>query len=377
MRGVPEPAVAYLDHAATSPLRPEAAAAMGPWLAGGFGNPSGSHRIARAARAAVDDARDVVAAGLGVAPSGVVFTGGGTEADNLALAAAAGRVAVVGAGEHHAVLHPARAWAAEVRTVGLDDRGLPDLDALEDALDADVAVVSLMLVNNEVGTTTPLAEVAECVRRRAPGALLHTDAVQAAPWLDLATAAAPADLVSISAHKFGGPQGVGALAVRDGVAVPALLHGGGQERERRPGTHNVAGIAGMAAALAAAARGRVEEAAAVGRLRDRLADGLLATVDGALETGDRSVKVPGNCHIRLPGVESEALLVLLDDAGVCASAGSACASGAIEPSHVLLAMGLSPEEAEGAVRLSLGWTSTDADVDRALEVVPAAVARLR
>ncbi len=376
--------LAYLDHAATTPLRPQALDAMLPWLTERFGNPSGAHAVARAARTAIDDARDLVADRLGFAPGGLVFTGGGTEADNLGVLGALGchrdgvaRAVVTGAAEHHAVLRPAAAAGVKHRVVPLDADGIIDLDALAAALDPEVAVVSVALVNSEVGTIAPLAEIAALVRRRAPLALLHTDAVQAVPWLDVARLAADADLVSISAHKFGGPQGVGALAVRDRVALTPLVHGGGQERERRSGTHNVAGIVGMAVALDVTVDRRMVEVPAAAARRDRLADGLLAAVPGTTETGNRERKVAGNCHVRFAGVESEALLLLLDDDGVCASAGSACASGAMEPSHVLTAMGISPADALTSVRFSLGHTSTDADVDGALKVVPAAVDRLR
>jgi len=238
-------------------------------------------------------------------------------------------------------------------------------------------VVSVMLANNEVGTIEPLAQVVQVVCERAPGAVVHTDAVQAFAWLDVATLAAPADLVAVSAHKFGGPKGVGALVVRDGVAVAQILHGGGQERDRRSGTHNVAGIVGMAAAMQATVAGRQATAERVGALRDRLVDGLVAAVPDSAETGDRAVKVAGNAHLSFAGVESEALLVLLDGAGVCASAGSACTSGAMEASHVLVAMGVDKDRALGSLRLSLGVTTTDADVDLALAAVPPAVARLR
>ncbi|MEO6120688.1 MAG: cysteine desulfurase family protein [Acidimicrobiales bacterium] len=370
---------AYLDHAATTPLRPEALEAMLPFLAEHFGNPSGAHAISRLARRAVDDARDVVAAGLGCAPGEVLFTGGGTEADNLALTGVVstrpGRV-LCSAVEHHAVLHTTTALRGT--TVAVHADGVIDLAALEEALDEgqDVSVVSVMLANNEVGTVQPLGEVVALVRARAPGAVVHTDAVQAFAWLDVATLGAGADLVAVSAHKFGGPKGVGALAVRRGVEMSPILHGGGQERGRRSGTHNVAAIAGMAAAMAATVAQRAAEVARVAVLRDRLADGLLTAVPGAVETGPRAGRVAGNCHLRFPGVESEALLILLDDAGVCAAAGSACASGALEPSHVLVAMGIPSADALGSLRLSLGTTTTDADVDLALKVVPDAVARL-
>src|SRR5580658_1958872 len=268
---------AYLDHAATTPLCPEASAAMLPWLTERFGNPSGSHTVARAARAAIDDARDIAAQALGVAPGGVIFTGGGTEADNLAIAGVIARhpgAVVCSAIEHHAVLHAARAATAGCRVVSVHPDGTVDLDRLADALDPTVTVVSVMLANNEVGTIQALAPIARLLRKRAPGAVLHTDAVQAFPWLDVAEAAARADLISVSAHKFGGPQGVGVLAVRGDLALAPLIHGGGQVRDRRSGTHNVAGIVGMAAAMQATIAQRDESVTRVQRLRDRLADDL-------------------------------------------------------------------------------------------------------
>jgi len=369
---------AYLDNAATTPLHPEALAAMLPFLGDRFGNPSGVHAVARDARTALEEARDVVAACLGARPGEVVFTGGGTEADNLAItgvhARRGGTVACV-ATEHHAVLHTCATLDGAVVPVRPD--GIVDLDALAAALDERTTVVSVMLANNEVGTVQPLADVAEVVRRVAPNAVIHTDAVQAFPWLDVASLAAPADLVAVSAHKFGGPKGVGALVVREGVDVAPVIHGGGQERDRRSGTHNLAGIAGMAAAMQVTVARRDATVARVRALRDRLADGLLAAVPDTRETGDRDTRVAGNCHLRFEGVESEALLILLDEAGVCASAGSACTSGAIEPSHVLTAMGIDAADALTSVRLSLGPTTTDDDVDLALKVLPEAIARLR
>jgi len=361
---------------------------MLPWLTERFGNPSGSHSVARAARAAIDDARDVAAACLGVEPGGIVFTGGGTEADNLAILGAVARAQEGRAGvvctaiEHHAVLHAARAASragegGPLSIVGVGTDGIIDLDALAAALSADTAVVSVMLANNEVGTIQPLADVARIVRRKAAKAVLHTDAVQAFAWLDVAALAAPADLVAVSAHKFGGPQGVGVLAVRGDVVLAPIIHGGGQERDTRSGTHNVAGIVGMAAAMQATVAGRAHDVSRVGALRDRLADGLLAAVAGASETGRRAAKIAGNCHLCFEGIESEALLVMLDEAGVCASAGSACASGAMEPSHVLAAMGIAKSQALGSLRMSLGAATTHDEVDVALKVVPDAIARLR
>jgi cysteine desulfurase len=375
---VPEP-ICYLDHAATTPLRPEARAAMLPWLGERFGNPSGAHRVARAARQAVDEARDAVAEVTGCRPGDVIFTSGGTEADNLAVAGVHGArpgPVLCSAVEHDAVLGPvARAGG---RTIPVDADGVVDLDALDALLTSDTTLVSVMVANNEVGAVQPVAEVAERVRRQAPGAAVHADAVQAAAWLPLADRLAGTDLVSLSSHKVGGPQGVGALVARRDTPLRPLVSGGGQERELRSGTHDVAGIVGFAAALWAAAAGRDATAAATRARRDRLADGLLAGIPGLVETGPaRPDRLPGTLHVCLPGVESEAALFLLDEAGVCASAASACASGAQQASHVLAAMGVPAERARGALRLSLGWTTTDADVDRALDAVPAAVGRLQ
>ena len=369
---------AYLDNAATTPMRPEAVEAMLPYLTDRFGNPSGSHAVSREAKKALEEARDVVAAALGAEPGEVVFTGGGTEADNLAIAGVViGRpgTVVCSAVEHHAVLHASHAFKCRVAPVGRD--GVLDLPALAARLDGDVSVVAVMLANNEVGTVQPLAEVVALAAERAPEAVVMTDAVQAFQWLDVARLAAGAGLVAVSGHKFGGPKGVGALVVRRGVRVRPILHGGGQERDRRSGTHNVAGIVAMAAAMQATVAEREATVARVGALRDRLADGLLAAIPGAVETGDRSRKIAGNCHLTFDGIESESLLLLLDAAGVYASAGSACTSGAVEPSHVLAAMGVPYERGLAALRLSLGTTTTGADVDLALGAVPAAVARLR
>ncbi|MBV8982619.1 MAG: cysteine desulfurase [Acidimicrobiia bacterium] len=369
----------YLDHAATTPMRPEAVEAMLPYFSERFGNASGSHAVAREARKALDEARDIVADCLGASPGEIVFTGGGTEADNLAIAgrhAARPGAAVCTAVEHHAVLHACEALP-DARIVPVRSDGVVDMDALAGVLDPSVSVVSVMLANNEVGTIQPLAEIAEVVRAAAPDAVLHTDAVQAFSWLDVVHAASPADLVAVSAHKFGGPKGVGALVVRNGITVEPIIRGGGQERDRRSGTYNVAGIVGMAAAMQATVAQRATTVERVAGLRDRLADGLLAAVPRSSETGRRVDKIAGNCHLCFEGVESEALLMLLDGAGVCAAAGSACQAGSVEPSHVLTAMGVPAGRAIGALRLSLGSTTTPADVDLALEVIPPAVERLR
>lgn len=367
----------YLDHAATTPMRPAAVEAMLPFFGERYANPSGSHRFARDARRAVDEARDLVAERLGVAPGEVIFTGCGTEADNTAIVGAlnGGGVAVCSAVEHHAVLHPIEQRGG--RVVGVDPTGHVALDQLADALGDDTAVVSVMTVNNEVGTVSDIAAIARVVRRHAPNALLHTDAVQAPAWVDLRHVAPHVDAMSFSAHKFGGPKGVGVLTLRDGLTLPALIEGGGQERERRSGTHNVSGIVAMSVALAETDDHRAAENERLAALRDRLVDELSDAVDGVRETVPRDVKVAGSAHVCIEGIESEAMLFMLDEAEVCASAASACASGAMEPSHVLAAMGIDRELAGGALRMSLGHTTDADDIDRALEAITDAVNRLR
>jgi cysteine desulfurase len=374
------PAITYLDHAASAPMRPEAVEAMLPYLTDCYANPSGSHRFSRQARRAIDESRDVVAAVVGCRPNEVVFTSGGTESDNMAVAGAVSRrtgIAVCPAVEHHAVLHVVEHLGG--RVVGVDRYGSVDLDQLAAVLDEepDVAVVSVMTVNNEVGTITDIQAVAAVVRRHAPDALLHTDAVQAASWIDLRTVTPHVDLLSLSAHKFGGPKGVGVLVERGGPKVDPLIVGGGQERERRSGTQNTAGIVATATALELTDAEREQENLRVASLRDRLVAGLQARVDGVVETVPPERKVAGSAHVCIEGVESEALLYLLDEADVCASAASACASGAMEPSHVLAAMGVPRDVALGALRLTLGHTTSTDDVDRAVDVIAGAIGRLR
>jgi cysteine desulfurase len=377
----------YLDNAASTPMRPEAIAAMMPFLAEHPGNPSGSHGAARVTKTALEEARETVAAACGAAPGDVVFTGSGSEADNLAVKGAAwarreraGLDGVVTTGiEHKAVLGASAALARRgfrVTTVGAHADGRVDLDALRDALDERTAVVSTMLVNNETGVVQPLAEIATLVRERAPQAVLHTDAVQAPQWLDLRRLAADADLLAISGHKFGGPKGVGALVVRGGVHLEPLVEGGGHEQGRRAGTHNVAGIVALATALATTDARRTEEVERITDLRDRLQTGLVRSVPQTVVTGDPAYRVGGVLHVAFPGIESETFLVALDQHGIYAASGSACSSGAIDPSHVLLAMGVAPERALSSVRFSLGYASSEADVDEALAVVPEVVDRL-
>jgi len=368
----------YLDHAATTPMRPEAVDAMLPFFNERYANPSGSHRFARSVRQSIDEARDVVAETIGCRPGEVVFTGCGTESDNAAISGVLrhqGGNAVCSAVEHHAVLNAVEHSGG--RVVGVDAAGRVNLDELAEWLDETVSVVSIMAVNNEVGTINPLAEVSDVVRSRAPHALLHTDAIQAPCWVDLRSIIPSVQLMALSAHKFGGPKGVGALIAREGSVFEPILQGGGQERDRRSGTHNVAGIVAMAEALRLTDADRDAECVRIEAMRNRLVDGLVESLDDVIETVPRHLKVAGSAHVCFADVESESLLYLLDEAGVCASAASACASGAMEPSHVLAAMGVDKRYATGALRMSLGRTTTDDDIDRALDVLVTSVRRLR
>jgi cysteine desulfurase len=372
----------YLDHNATTPLDPRVVDAMLPVLREGFGNPSSLHWYGQRARAAIEDARAQVAALLGAHPSEIVFTGSGTEADNMALrglvaAARAGRRTLLyTAIEHHAVVNTARALAEEgvpVAAVRAGRDGLVDLADLEAKLDASVAVVAVMLANNETGVVQPVAQVARLARAR--GALVHCDAVQAAGKLPLDVGALDVDTLALSAHKFYGPKGVGALWVRRGTRMKALLRGGSQERNRRAGTENVAGIVGMGRAAELAKDALAAESARVAALRDRLEAALLA-LPGAERNGGPP-RVPNTANVSFAGVEAESLLMALDLMGIAVSTGAACAAGAVEPSHVLRGMGLPMERVQGSLRFSLGRFTTEAAVDRAAAAVAEAVARQR
>lgn len=381
--------ITYLDHAATTTLRPEVAAAVESVHERQLGNPTGSHPLAQRARALLEDARDEVAAFLGRDPGEIVFTSGGTEAANLAVLGAAeaayrergDAVVLASAVEHPAVRESAKAagrMGIDVRELPVDAAGVIDRDALDRTLSSRCTLVAVMTANNETGVIQPLADVVESVRRRAPAACVFTDAVQAAPYVDLADVAVDVEMVGLSAHKFGGPVGMGALAVSSRVKLAPRLYGGGQERERRSGTPDVAGAVGMATALQLVAKDRGAASVRISELRDRLAQGLLAAVPWAHRTVPAGVPVlPGHLHLCLPGVDREELLVALGAEGICVSGGSSCASGALEPSHVLAAMGLDRDVAVGAVRFSLGYDTTEGDVDRALAVVPGVAARLR
>lgn len=379
----------YLDHAASTPVRPEVLAAMEPYFAEDFGNPSGLHRAARVAKRAVDDARERLATALGCEPAELVFTSGGTEADNLAVTGSA--LHAVGEGapaplvccsavEHPAVLEPVRFLGG--LELPVDPAGVVDLGTLRGVLEVEsdrVVLVSVMLANNETGVVEPVGEVAALVHDLLPAALVHSDAVQALRWLDVAGETAGADLVTVTAHKIGGPKGIGALVVRGDARrrLSPVLRGGPQERELRAGTLNVPGIVGFARAAELAVAERAELSQRVALLGGRLLAGILSAVPDAAPAVKGAERLPSIVNLRFPGVEAEELLLLLDQEGVAASAGSACASGALEPSPVLRAMGVGAGEARSHVRFSLGLSTTEADVDGAVGAVGSAVERLR
>jgi cysteine desulfurase len=375
----------YLDHAATTPLRPEVREAMEPYLGERFGNPSSVHRWGREARVALEDARDRVAAALGASRREVVFTGGGTEADNLAVlgrwraarrAGSPGPV-VCSAVEHKAVLGAVREAGregAEVVYLAVDEEGRVLLDAVDEALAARPSVVSVMWGNNEVGTLQPVAEIG--ARCRSAGVVFHSDAVQAFGKVRVRVDEVAVDLLTISAHKVGGPKGIGALYVRSGVEVVPLTHGGGQEWGLRPGTENVAAAVGFAVAAELAVREQEAEAARLAALRDRLEQGLKERVPGLVVNGGGAPRLPHLLDVSVPDVDQEAILVALDLEGIAVSSGSACQSGTVEPSHVLVAMGRAREN-EASLRLSLGRTTTEEDVAQVIERFPASVARVR
>lgn len=377
----------YLDHAATTPVRPEVLEAMLPYLTNqAFGNPSSAHRYGRAARAGVEQARREVAQAVGAEPNQVVFTSGGTEADNLGIVGAAlaarergvGMCAAVSAIEHKAILAAAHALChlggREV-ILPVSPGGHLDLVALDRALEERPAVVSVMWVNNEVGVIQPIAEIAG--RCQQAGVTFHTDAVQAFGKLPVSVHGVPCPLLTISGHKIGAPKGIGALIVRERKTIEAIIHGGGQQFGIRPGTENVAGAVGLGRAALLAAEEQAQEAARLRLLRDSLAERLKAGVPGLAVIAESSERAPHVLNVAVGGADSEALLMHLDLAGVAASSGSACSTGSVEPSHVLVAMGVSRDLALGAIRFSLGHESTGADIERVADVMPTVVAKVR
>jgi cysteine desulfurase len=374
----------YLDYNATSPVRPEVVQTMAHVLAEVPGNASSVHAFGQAAKAIVDDARSDVAALLGAEATEVVFTGGGTEADNLALRGAAealeptGRRHLITTGiEHEAVLNTAkvlerRGWRVTVLSTG--PSGVLSPDALREVLTPDTGIVSVMHANNEVGTIQPIAELAAMTR--AAGALFHADAVQSVGKIPVSVKSLGADMVSISAHKFGGPKGVGALWIRRGVRLQPQLTGGRHERNRRAGTENVPGIAGMGVAARLAARD-LDNTSGIRALRDRLEEDILNRVPGTALNGDRLARVPSTTNISFDGIEAESLLIALDLEGVAVSTGSACSSGSLEPSHVLRAMTLPSPRARNSLRFSLGKATTADEIDFVVNVLPGLAHRLR
>ncbi len=375
----------YLDHAATTPMRPGVWEAMAPFAAESFGNPSGVHRVSRAAKNALEESRETLAALLGAQPLEIVFTSGGTESDNLAVKGAVlnhseRRGLVTSAVEHEAILETGdflKRLGMPVTIVGVDHEARVDPAGVAEAITDETAVVSVMTVNNETGTVQDIAAISAAVKEADPDVLVHTDAVQAFGCEPIDVDAMGLDLLTISAHKFGGPKGSGILYVRDGTALEPVLHGGGQELGRRSGTHDVASAVGIATAarLAMEDRGRFEsEIASVrNRFESRLGEAVGDMVVNTPATGRSS----HHLNVRFPGVRNETLLMLLDQKGVGASAGSACQSGAATVSHVLEAMGLTPDEARESVRFTFGWTSTAGEADEAADIVVDLVTRLR
>ncbi|WP_327089806.1 cysteine desulfurase [Nonomuraea sp. NBC_01738] len=377
---------AYLDHAATTPMLPEAIAAMTEQL-GRVGNASSLHAAGRQVRRVVEESRESIAEALGARPSEVVFTSGGTEADNLAVKGLfwARRPAtrlLVSAVEHHATLDPAqwleRGQGAELELLPVDALGRVHPDTLRAAIERDpasVAMASVMWANNEVGTVQPVAELAAIAHEH--GVPFHSDAVQAVGQLPVSFAASGADALTLTGHKIGGPMGVGALLLARGMTPVSVLHGGGQERDVRSGTLDAPSIAGLAAAVGVAVLHQEAERARLTALRDDLVHRVRQAVPDVVLNGDPVDRLPGNAHFSFPGCEGDALLMLLDAKGVECSTGSACSAGVAQPSHVLLAMGADAAAARGSLRFTLGHTSTRADVDRLIEVLPAAVERAR
>ncbi|MFB9378426.1 cysteine desulfurase family protein [Kineococcus gynurae] len=369
----------YLDHAATSPPRREVLEAVWPYLTTVTGNPSSAHEAGRAAKAALDGARELVAGVLACRPGEVVFTGSGTEADNLAVtgiatAAPRGRHVVLSSIEHPAVLETARALQAHgfrVDVLGVDDAGRLDPADVARAITTETTLVSVMTANNEIGTLQPTAEIgAVCRERRVP---FHTDAVQAAGHVPVDLPTLGADAVTLSAHKFGGLRGNGVLAVRGAVPLAPVLHGGGQERGRRSGTVDVAGAVGTAVALHHAEADRLAEHARLRALRDRLVAGVLGSVEGARLTGHPEHRLPGHASFTFAGLGGETILAELEARGILCSSGSACSADADDASHVLLACGLDADTARTAVRFSMGRTTTEEDVSAVLAALPVAV----
>jgi cysteine desulfurase len=374
----------YLDHAATTPCRPEVADAMRPYFTDTFGNPSSVHEVGQNARQALDAARDQVARLIGARAEEIIFTGGGTEADNLAIVGSflqwreTRNHVITAATEHHAVLHTAewlREWGADVTVLPVDGEGRVTPDDVRQAIRPETCLVSIMAANNEIGTLAPVAEIGAVCREA--GVLFHSDAVQWAGSLPLDVREMNVDFLALTAHKFYGPKGIGVLYARRGVKFKPLIHGGGQERGRRAGTENVAGAVGLATALQLAVDELREATPRITALRDRLIDSLLNRIPNSSLNGPRRDRLPNNVNVSIPGAESDMLVLNLDLEGIACSSGSACTAGAIEPSHVIKALGLPREKLLCALRLSLGRSTTEAEIDTTVDALERILKRIR
>lgn len=374
----------YMDHAATTATDPAVVSAMLPYFTEHFGNPSSLYKSARESKTAIDEARKKVAAAIGATPDEIFFTSGGTESDNWTLTGIAyanqkkGNHIITSAIEHHAVLHTCQYLEKQgfsVTYLPVDDQGKVRPDDLKNAITDKTILVSIMFANNEIGTVQPIAELGKICREHK--IFFHTDAVQAIGNIPINVDEMNIDLLSLSAHKFYGPKGIGALYIRKGVRIHNILHGGGQEKKRRAGTENLPGIVGLGVAIERAVGGMDERNRRVIMLRDRLLDAILKNIPNTRLNGHRTDRLPGNINVSFEFIEGESLLLLLDHAGIAASTGSACSSASLEPSHVLLGIGLPAEIAHGSLRLTLGSENTDDDVTYTLEHVEKAVARLR
>ncbi len=374
----------YLDNSATTPLKKEVLDAMLPYLTEHYGNPSSIYKIGQEAKAAIETAREQVAASLGAAAREIFFTGCGTEADNWAIKGAAlaksklGKHIITSKIEHHAVLHTLQSLEKQgfsVTYLDVDEYGKISLDELRASIRPDTILITIMTANNEVGTIEPIAEIGKIAKEH--NILFHTDAVQAIGSININVREMNIDLLSLSAHKFGGPKGVGALYVKNGVRPEIFMHGGAQERSRRAGTENVASIVGLGKAISIATENIESKAAKISAMRDRLIKEISEKIPYVKLNGHPTDRLPGNVNFSFEFIEGESLLLLLDLNGIAASSGSACTSGSLDPSHVLLALGLPHEIAHGSLRLSIGEVNTDEDIDRVLEVLPTIVQRLR
>ncbi len=374
----------YMDNAATTALRRDVLDAMMPYLTDIYGNPSSLHYFGQEAHKAVENARHQVASALNAEDNEIVFTGCGTEADNMALKGIAekyqskGKHIITSSVEHHAILHTCEyleKHGFEVTYLPVDEYGMVKAEQVRDAIRSDTILVSIMFANNEVGTIMPIKEIGAVCREK--GVFFHTDAVQAVGHVAIDVKAMNIDLLSLSAHKLHGPKGVGALYIRKGIVIPSLLHGGAQERRRRAGTENVAGIVGLGKAIEIACSDIEGTAKRMCYLRDKLINGIEASIPEVKLNGHRTERLPGNVNFSIKYIEGESILLMLDINGIAASSGSACTSGSLDPSHVLLAMGMPHETAHGSLRLTLGDDTTEDDIDYVLEVLPEIVVKLR